>query len=162
MGVPAAGKSSLTRMLCDKHNARIVSRDAIRFSKLMPGDDYFKYEDDVINEYYDTINTELRNSDCDMVIADATHVSKKSRREFWRCVHIPKDVKVIGVWVEIPKKVAISRNANREGLAKVPDNVIYNMYKSMVKPQSHEPFDDVIFIDNTCDAPVIRDLLDKI
>ena len=47
MGPSSCGKSFLAKQFADCHeDTMIVSRDAIRFALLKPGDEYFKYEKD--------------------------------------------------------------------------------------------------------------------
>lgn len=161
MGPPASGKSTITNLIAENHNkVCIVSRDAIRFSLLRDGEDYFAHEDEVVETFYSRINEALRNSDYDIVIADQTNVTLRARSEFWAKVSIPSNVEVLGIWVEIPKEVAISRNKSRTGRACVPDHVIKNMYANARRPCSKsEFFDRVIAVDNTCDVHKVREVI---
>ena len=60
MGPPASGKSTITNLIAENHNKIcIVSRDAIRFSLLRDGEDYFAHEDEVIETFYSRINEAL-------------------------------------------------------------------------------------------------------
>ena len=54
-GVPGSGKSTVLANRVNKPNAKIISRDAIRFKLLGDGDAYFKNEDTVWNMYVDAI-----------------------------------------------------------------------------------------------------------
>lgn len=164
MGPPASGKSTITKLIAENHNkVCVISRDTIRFALLQEGEDYFAHEDEVVETFYSRINEALRNSDYDIVIADQTNVTLRARSEFWAKVSIPSNVEVLGIWVEIPKEVAISRNKNRTGRACVPDSVIKNMYAHSRKPDSKiDWFDRVITIDNTCNAEKVRKYLNSI
>lgn len=161
MGPPASGKSTITNLIAENHNkVCIVSRDAIRFSLLRDGEDYFVHEDEVIDTFFSRINEALQSSNYDIVIADQTNVTLRARAEFWANVSIPSNVEVVGIWVEIPKEVAISRNKRRTGRAHVPDNVIKNMYAHSRKPTKKlDKFDRVITIDNTCGVYEVREII---
>ena len=82
IGVAGIGKSYLAKHILDTHeDCTIVSRDAIRFAKLQDDDDYFKYEDEVEANYYNAISAAIQTHE--YVIADATHITKKSRRKLF-------------------------------------------------------------------------------
>lgn len=164
MGPPASGKSTITKLIAENHNKTcVVSRDAIRFGLLQEDEDYFAHEDEVVDTFFSNINKALRNSDYDIVIADQTNVTLCARAEFWRNVSIPSDVEVVGIWVEIPMKVAIFRNKQRKGRANVPEHVIKNMYTHSRRPDTKiEDFDRVVVIDNTSSIEEIRELIKNI
>lgn len=161
MGPPASGKSTITKLIAENNNkVCVVSRDTIRFALLQEDEDYFAHENEVVDTFFSNINKALRNSDYDIVIADQTNVTLRARAEFWRNVSVPKNVEIVGIWVEIPKEVAISRNKNRTGRAHVPDNVIKNMYAHSRKPTKKlDKFDRVITIDNTCGVYEVREII---
>lgn len=121
----------------------IVSRDKIRFALLQPEDDYFAVEPAVIRQYYYNINFALQSHA--YVIADATHLSKGSRKQFFRNVKTD-NVRVVGIWVEVPLDVALKQNGQRTGRACVPEEVIKQMYKSKLTPRDNEPFDEIIYV----------------
>lgn len=144
MGPAGSGKSFLTEEIKKSHeDTVIVSRDKIRFALLQPEDDYFAVEPAVIRQYYYNINFALQNHA--YVIADATHISKKVRKQFFRNVKTD-GVRVVGIWVEVPLGVAIKQNAQRTGRARVPEEVIKQMYKNKFTPQEDERFDEVIYV----------------
>lgn len=144
MGPAGTGKTFLAEEIKKSHeDTIIVSRDKIRFALLQPEDDYFAVEPAVVRQYYYNINFALQNHA--YVIADATHISKKSRKQFFRNVKID-NVRVIGVWVEVPLNVALKQNKQRTGRARVPENVIKQMYKNKLTPQDDEPFDEIIYV----------------
>lgn len=156
MGIPASGKSSIVKeMAAENSNALIVSRDAIRFSMLKEDDDYFKYEDKVIDTFYRTIQDGLLDDMHDIIIADATHVTTKSRFDLWNHIDIPKGTEVVGYWVDCSVEKAIVRNQERKGRACVPDNVIRNMHKAAKEPLRTEPFHYINYINNYGEKPFI-------
>lgn len=144
MGPAGTGKSFLAEEIKKSHeDTIIVSRDKIRFALLHLEDDYFAVEPEVIRQYYYNINFALQNHA--YVIADATHLSKRSRKQFFRNVKID-DVRVVGIWVEVPLNVALKQNRQRTGRACVPEEVIKQMYKSKLTPRDNEPFDEIIYV----------------
>lgn len=150
IGVAGIGKSYLAKHILDTHeDCTIVSRDAIRFAKLQEDDDYFKYEDEVEANYYNAISAAIQTHE--YVIADATHITKKSRRKLFSNISLPSGTKVIGVYVEAPLSTALRQNAMRTGRARVPEDVIKRMFKQKVSPQENEPFDEVIYISKDAD-----------
>ena len=126
-GVPGCGKSTWARKFTAEHdNVVNVSRDEIRFSLLTDGEDYFAREDDAIAIFYSEINEALAEGHD--VIADATHISERALRETMRCIDIDCD-KVL-VSFDTPLDTCITRNAHRDGRARVPERVIRNMWLS--------------------------------
>lgn len=167
MGVSAVGKSFLAKHIADTHDdCVIVSRDSIRFALLGKGEDYFAHEDEVIKRFYQNI------SDClkvhEYVIADATHLSVKSRRKLFSNINIPSNTRIIGVWIEAPLETALRQNAARTGRARVPEDVIRRMFKHKVSPRKDEPFDEVIFISKDSNlaigsaSPTIEEIYTKL
>lgn len=155
MGIPASGKSSIVKEIAAENpNALIVSRDAIRFAMLEEDDDYFKYENEVIDTFYRTIQDGLLDDAHDIIIADATHVTTKSRFDLWNHIDIPEGTKVSGYWVDCSVEVAIVRNKKREGRACVPDKVIRNMEKAAITPISTEPFHYIEYVNNYGEKPL--------
>lgn len=52
--------------------------------------------------------------------------------------------RVIGIWVKVPLHVALQRNAERQGAARVPEHVIQHVYESLEPPALEEGFDEVL------------------
>lgn len=151
-GAQASGKTYLAKRFAKTHkNCKIVSRDEIRFSMIKDSDDYFKYEPEVIKRFYGDINAALRVYN--YVIADATHLTKKSRNALFRHLNL-KGVYVIGFWLESNLNVCLERNSKRNGRKRVPEDVIKNSFKRKVSPQEDEPFDDVYFFANGQDCAI--------
>ena len=146
-GPSGSGKSSWIQKQITAHGGNWISRDLIRLSLVEEGESYFSHEDDVLEEFYKEINDKLASqryhSD---VYADATHLTPKARREFFR--HIKKNLaaEVIAVSFEIPTAVAIERNENRVGRANVPMTVIRDMNGRFIPPILEEGYDAIIRI----------------
>jgi predicted kinase len=165
-GPSGVGKSVMANVIADSHDdCVIISRDKIRFSLLQEGEDYFAHEDDVVRNYYDALNSMLQTHE--YVIADATHATKKARRQLFANVNT-KNVRVVGVWIEVPLEVALKQNAARSGRARVDDEVVKRMYRYKVSPQKEEGFNEVIFISGHTDqaasdsAPFVSNIFDKL
>lgn len=144
IGCPGSGKSSYISEIATEEDA-IVSRDRIRFELLSDDDDYFKKENEVFNIYVDNIIQNLREGKD--VYADATHISKGSRRKLLNRIprHLYKDLHAI--YMRVPFQIAASRNRNRKGRACVPENVMNSMYNRLEEPMFEEGFDYITIVD---------------
>lgn len=118
-------------------DAKIVSRDYIRFKYMandpdfLPSMDYFKYESDVIKDFYSQINDNLYNDI--NVIADATHISWKSLRKTVENCGKNAD-KIILVYFNRGLDIALPQNAKRGGVEHVPEDVIKRMWAGRYMP----------------------------
>lgn len=118
-------------------DAEIVSRDYIRFEYMandpdfLPSMDYFKYESDVIKDFYNHINDNLCNDI--NVIADATHISWKSLRKTIENCGKNAD-KIILVYFNRGLDIALPQNAKRGGVERVPEDVIKRMWAGRYMP----------------------------
>ena len=133
IGVPGSGKSTWAKKMAENSSACWISRDAIRFSMLQEGDDYFAYEDKVMDNFITNIQNAINNNSA-IVIADATHLTERSRNQVLNRLLL-KETIVTYVYFDVPLTTALVRNASREGRAKVPESVIHKMYKSLQKPK---------------------------
>lgn len=138
-GAPGSGKSTWANQ---QKNAKVISRDTIRFSLLSEDDEYFSKENEVLRLFYKSIQDALdnKNADYDTVIADASHLTSVRRYETIRELNLDNLEEVINVQFIAPIEVCIARNANRTGRANVPNEVIRRMRKSQVLTQPHETY----------------------
>lgn len=132
IGIPGSGKSTWAKKMADEHGAYWVSRDKIRFSYLKDDDDYFAYEDQVFNEFVEEIQNAIYDK-FPIVIADATHLNHKARAKVLDRLSL-MGTKVCYVYFQVDLETALARNALRSGRARVPDQVIMNMLKSISLP----------------------------
>lgn len=136
-GIPASGKSTWAREHNIDFNAKVISRDNIRFAYMKndpdfnPSMDYFKYESDVIKDFYNHINDNLCNDI--NVIADATHISWKSLRKTIENCGKNAD-KIILVYFNRGLDIALPQNAKRGGVERVPEDVIKRMWAERYMP----------------------------
>ena len=135
VGVPGAGKSTFIKMMAKPEDA-IVSRDKIRFSLIAPGIPYFSHEDDVFKEFCAQIEQNALNHD--VVWADATHMTRGSRRKLLNRINKSLFEKIEFYVINTPLEICLKHNAKREGLSKVPENVINNMYAKFSYPTKDE------------------------
>ena len=136
-GIAGCGKSTWAREHKADFNAEVVSRDNIRFAYMkndpdfLPSMDYFKYEKDVICDFYKQINDNLCNDI--NAIADATHISWKSLRKTVENCGKNAD-KIILVYFNRGLDIALPQNAKRGGVERVPEDVIKRMWAGRYMP----------------------------
>lgn len=124
-----SGKSTWCQHWLSKHNKSVwISRDAVRYSILSSGEEYFSREKEVLKEFRKQAQSAIDNEEIDSVLLDASHLSDKAIAKTFKNLNIPKDIKVINVRLITPLKVCLERNALREGRERVPDDVIKNAY----------------------------------
>lgn len=131
VGIPGSGKSYWAKkeaqaLEADGFHTAIISRDAIRFSMLKPGEDYFAHENEVFDEFIRQINEALEIG-IDYVFVDATHISPPSRNKTLSRLRPDPRTNLCFEEFHTPVSICIRRNAGREGLAKVPNSAIKNM-----------------------------------
>ena len=156
MGVPGSGKSTYARNVL-KYGDIYISRDEIRYSILTDEDDYFAKENEVIKTFIQYIDEALIDTQYQgKVYADATHLSPKSRAQVLNQLKNKNKVSVI--YLDVPLNIILARNAQREGRALVPENVIRRMYKSIILPTKAEGIEKLITIDENQEVKEIREL----
>ena len=142
VGIPGSGKSSWIQNNKSETDI-IISRDAIRFAILKDDEDYFAHESEVFNKFIWQIANGLAEGKT--VIADATHLNKKSRALVLSKVAKLAD-EIEAVMMDVHLITALERNDLREGRAFVPRGVIRRMFFQMEAPTKEEGFDKITFI----------------
>ena len=147
-GAPGSGKSTYAQKywLQHKNNTIIVSRDEIRFSLVGENDLYFSKENEVLNIFYETIVKKMRQGFD--VIADATHLTKKSRLTLIYNIsrYISSfDVVVVSMLTDL--ETCFERNEQRSGRSVVPRSALRRMYYSMTDPKDDDYFyKEIIYV----------------
>lgn len=151
-GVAGVGKSTFILNHISEFGGvtQIVSRDAIRFELIEEGDEYFSKEHEVWSKFIKEIQSGLDNPYVNNVIIDATHLSKGSRKKILNAIGMNR---LINIEVNIICLVAdlefiLNNNNKRNGLARVPDSVIKNMYNSFQLPSYREGFHYILIINS--------------
>jgi len=148
IGVPGSGKSTYAKNLIKyvndidkKQNIVCISRDEIRFSLLKEEDAYFSKENQVYKIFIQKIRENLKAGND--VIIDATHMTWGSRHKMFKNLANIENLKIIGIWMNIPFSKCYKNNNKREGLAKVPEDTLKNMIKHFEKPEIKEGFTEI-------------------
>ena len=144
-GIPASGKSTFAKQFAVDHNWKYISRDVVRFSMVSDKNHYFDREDEVWREYVNQIVMHLQNGD--NVIADATHLNRRSRMKLINAVRpkvVPSEIDCFVVMT--PFEECLKRNSQRIGMELVPDSAMYNMNRAFKVPTYDEPFENIIVV----------------
>lgn len=137
-GPPASGKTSWGTNLRDTTpGVSYISRDYIRFSLLDEDDEYFDKEKEVYDTFILIIN-DLLQGEGD-VIADATHLNEKSRNKLLDKLNL-ENVNIIPVNFCISFDTILERNKQRNGRARVPEYVMYRMYRAWCPANMKEKY----------------------
>ena len=156
-GIPGCGKSTYVQKLMKEnyglpdHKWEYVSRDEIRFSMIKEEDDYFAKEKQVFNEFVKCIGEKLDDAWITNVIADATHLNEVSRSKLINSINRIRNNKplhITMVYFDIPLEVCKFRNAKRTGRARVPEEVLEKMHRSLEFPRLR---------DNLMKIEIVRD-----
>ena len=142
VGIPGSGKSTWVKN--NFPNIIPVSRDVIRFELLDErGGDYFDHEDEVFDKFIHQIIDSLVADE--IIIADATHLNKKSRARVLNKVRKFAD-EIEAVVLDTDLETAFERNDQREGRAWVKHGIIRRMWFSMEMPEEAEGFNKITII----------------
>lgn len=140
-GVPGCGKSTWAKNFkLDNPNTVICSRDKIRFAILEDNEDYFSKEQDVYREFIRWIQDNLDAEGDFNIIADATHLSPKSRRLLLDNLNLSNVKEIHTVWFDVDFETCWERNSKREGRAFVPKSAVRRMFFSFNPPTKDETY----------------------
>ena len=151
IGAPGSGKSTAAKTIFVASDSIYISRDAIRFAKLQPEEQYFAHEDEVFDEFISDIQDAINNEEY-CIIADASHLTQKARLMVLSRLVLPTkdyvEYRINAVVIETPLDICIHRNAQRTGRAYVPPTAITRMYKSYEDPVNDKfKFNYIIYYD---------------
>lgn len=146
VGIPGSGKTTYAKKLLKEHpDWEYVSRDEVRYQYVTDKEHYFDHEYDVFKEFCNRVDMHLLNGKT--VIADATHINKASRDKLINnlTAHIDSKAAVV---MNIPFEVCMERNSKREGITRVPDDSMFNMFRKLKVPNPlNENFDIIAKVD---------------
>lgn len=155
VGLPGSGKSAwvkqeTARLEDDGYTTAAVSRDAIRFSMLQDGEDYFAHETAVYDEFVRQIN-ECLQVGINFVFVDATHLSRGSRAKLLNRIAPDCHTRLVFDIIDTPLSVCLKRNAKREGRARVPDATLKSMASNACWPKPSDfthtyGFNDLVIV----------------
>ena len=130
-GPSGSGKTSwaLEKVNSYKGKIKYVSRDEIRFNLLKENESYFNREKDVVNKFVKELQKGIDDKNIEYVIADATHLNSKSRNNLFSKLKRLENCTIYAVNFFVPKEVCLKRNSRRNGLARVPDEVIERQFR---------------------------------
>ena len=140
-GLSASGKSSIAKELAVKHDAYIVSSDAIREEICRDVADQSKNEE-VFKIFHKRIREYLNKEQ--NVIADATNITMKSRRAIIENV---RKLDVEKICYIIPKKFKDCIRDNRNRKHPVPEEVIAAQRSKFQIPFKEEGWEEIIIYD---------------
>lgn len=140
-----AGCGKTTWIKQNLPDAKVISRDAIRFLMLKEDDDYFAYEDQVVKTFFEEIQKAIDNGEAE-VVADATHLTPKTRQMFLNKLKNLETVEVVAVAMRVDLDTCLKQNAQRTGRALVPESVIKNMWSSYIEPTTKEKYINQVII----------------
>lgn len=136
-GPSGAGKSTYIKEHFNSNEAVIISRDAVRFSLLREGEDYFAHEKEVLQEFYNKIRKACLNSQIKTVVVDATNLTPKARKKVLR---FAVGRKTIAYAFVKNHKTLMEQNAKRNGRAYVPEEAIMKQELAYQLPTVEEGF----------------------
>lgn len=138
-GPSGAGKSTWVEKKLENENGIWCSRDVVRFHLLNDSDDYFAHEDEVFETWIAQIKRALRTPGANVYV-DATHLSEKARNKVLSRLDLTS-VSVIPVSFKPSLETCLKQNSYREGRARVPENVIKDMYNKYKAPTMNEKYE---------------------
>lgn len=147
-GCPGSGKTTCAADLLRKIPHTVyVSRDAWRILLLQGKEDYFSREKEVFASFLAQICDNLQAGF--NVIADATHLNVKSRNKLISGIaQKVKDFEVTYICLETPLATCLKRNGKRSGAARVPEEVLKDMYNRYHRPtlEEHKQIKQIVVI----------------
>lgn len=142
IGIPGSGKTTHSKELSEKYNAKVISSDRVR--QTIVG----IKENDVFPTVYRLCIEELKEDR--NVILDATHITPKVRkRSFDTLDEYGVPYEKVAYYFTTPVEVCVERVAKRNQDPNelfLPLEVIYSYGKNIVEPSKSEGFEEIYII----------------
>lgn len=148
-GAPGAGKSTYIKEHIGPNDI-VVSRDAVRFSKLREGEAYFSRENEVFKEFVTQIQNALYTPGVEKVYCDATHITEASRDKLCNKLDMQNVNSILCLVVRPSIEETINRNENRRGNERtyVPKSVVRRMWYQFERPEYDTNYPkDVMYVE---------------
>jgi predicted kinase len=140
VGLSASGKSSVAEALAKFHNADLVSSDVIR-GELSFVEDQSRNEE-VFNIFHKRIRDGLNAGRS--VIADATNITIKSRKQIIDIAKRIPNVEIVCVLMATPWETCVERDKKRN--RSVSEEVLRRQLMKFQIPFYEEGFDDIVVV----------------
>ena len=151
VGIPASGKSTLTKEYSEKGYI-ILSSDEIRV-QISKEQGWEPYDQEKLGEINGMVFEYIRKTASALlkegknVVLDATNLGRKKRKNILSFLN-RTSCKKICVLLITPRDICIQRNKLRQGIARVPDYSMENMLRCFECPYYWEGWDEIIPIIN--------------
>lgn len=132
-GIPASGKTTLSKQLSSQYNAKLYCYD--EFIKLYKKHDRHEY-------LYNLIANDLAVGH--NIVLDDLHTRFEWRKTLLDAI---KDIpcKKILIIMTTPLEECIRRNAQRQGSSRLPEFIIYHLNKEYQPPSLDEGWDEILY-----------------
>lgn len=149
VGLPGAGKSTVSKEIAERENAVILSADALK-DELLNGANDEKYNPMIFHELYTRAQNNIRNGKS--VVLDATNAGSETRidalKKYDAC---EKEC----YYINTPLEVCLERNSRRQRM--VSEDLIVSMYTRLMLPSTTEGFDRVFVWNKTTDLKTLKE-----
>lgn len=138
IGIPGSGKSTWAKQVIHENACfKRLNRDDIR---MMIDDGFDAKSDVIVNELQERIlkHVILTND----VIIDNTHLNKKTINRYHKIAQELGDITIVETCFPTPPNECLRRNALRQGVQRVPDNVMASMIKAAYNTNGTFKFSD--------------------
>lgn len=142
-GPQGSGKSKWAKDHVFNGKTVYVSRDLIRFNLLKDDEDYFAHEKKTYQLFVELVQNNLDNENVQIVIADATFLTDKSRKKFLNKLKLRDDIEVKLIIMDTSLCTCLERNSKRKGREYVPDSVIIEAWEKFERVTGIEKIDEV-------------------
>lgn len=135
-GIPASGKSTLSKQLADKYNAKRYCFDDIPESRNS------KKSRQAHHKFWDDISKDLTFQN---VVCDDLNVTIETRQLLLEHLSDVECRKIIYV-MTTPLEECLKRNNGRQGIERLPEIVIRSLHSIFELPTLSEGWDEIIYI----------------